>query len=394
MDRNVWDPKTPPGFVNLGRNGLAVELCIYFYEHSAKTNDQARADVEGAARIWCASGINVQAVHMQRLPRLPVSEPLDLNSPTLSDLIACGKLTDLERNQLFAVGRPGCPGAPRRSVAVYYVPGHHLQGGATGCHQFRFQGDGEPEHLILLTDDAIPRVLAHELGHALFTRRSGASWINHDPGPGTNPSNRPHNTNPQNLMFPTVPPNPQISSQQIAQAKQCLLTLRQNLTFGFKQNKPFKLGVRMKTLHVKMTDDEAFSDDALESKWVFRVGRQPQGGAAATTTTIDTKNFAQATLKVRDYHLGLEFRPVELTDTQELVISSTGFDEDFWSGNDNFPESRQVHKKGGDMWGANSGAPPGDHKPPEKSSSDIRYTMTYNIRVVDAPREDVFRNLC
>jgi hypothetical protein len=75
---------------------------------------------------------------------------------------------DVEK-QLFNIPRPGSPDITT-SVAVFYIPGRHLKDGefARGCHHFRRRdGDGRPEHLILLTDGAKGRVLAHELGHAL-----------------------------------------------------------------------------------------------------------------------------------------------------------------------------------------------------------------------------------
>jgi hypothetical protein len=137
MDRNFWDPTTPQGFIDLLRDGSVVELCIYSFPLSAKGRDQVRADVEEANRIWCQRGINVQAIHWERLdPLPPVTGPLDLNSANLAGQIPAGRdVTPEMRNQLFGIGQPNCPRVPPTNpVPVYYIPEAAFGVGTTGRH--------------------------------------------------------------------------------------------------------------------------------------------------------------------------------------------------------------------------------------------------------------------
>jgi len=233
--------------------------------------------------------------------------------------------------------------------------------------------------------------LAHELGHALFTREIGSNqWINDDPDPNADAS-RIHNSDPQNLMFPNVPMNPVISPAQRSQAKESDLTLRQTLAIGYRENKTFKLGVRLRTLHVHSTDDEAFSDDALESTWNFTV---------STGLIRNTKPWNMDPLHWQDYSLNLDYPLLELSsDNDKLVIEVTGTDWDFWSPNDALAAIKKEWLKGGDTWGSNSTDPvipgglPGDHRE-HVSNDEIDYSLTYNIRVDDRPNEVHFREIC
>jgi hypothetical protein len=394
MNRHFWHKQTPAGFTDLTKSGHVVELCIYSFEHSAKDETQVRADVEKAAAIWCQGGINVQASHWERLGPLAPSEPLDLSSHALAEQIPCGgNLSDQARDQLYELGRPNCPGNSFESIAVYYIPRSHFQGSSgSGCHQWRTQGtDGKPEHIILLTDEADGRVLAHEIGHALFLRETGSNvWINDDPDPSMDPNNTGHNTSPQNVMFPSVSQNPVVSSEQASQARRSRLVRLKDLAFGFTDNKPFKLGVKMKTLHVDWTSDELFSDDALESTWKFRV---------KTGIEDDTKVHTDSRFGSGDHALpaSLDYPLLEVaSDTDELQIEVTGEDWDFWSPNDALPKLEKKWTKGQDLWGSGSstptGAPLGEHKEGPKENGDIKYSLTYNVRVDERPIEETFRS--
>jgi hypothetical protein len=394
MDRNVWDRVTPQGFVELRADALTVELCVYVMQHSAKKPEQVRADVELARDIWCQGKINIQAVHWETLaPLIDVVGPLDLTSADLAGQIPCATLSNDARRQLFAIGKPHSPaGDPTRFIAVYYIPGSNLQEGASGCHSFQFQGEAPPEHMILLTDRADGRVLAHELGHALFTRAAGPqSWTNDDPDPSQSAGDRLHNANPQNLMYPNVSADPRISPEQVTVAQRSHLVTLQQLTFGFRENKRHKLGVTLKTLHVDWAHDEALSDDALESNWTFAVG---------TRNTKGTRPYTHNRLKSGDYKLSdtYDYPLLEVgSDNDELTIDVTGTDWDFWSPNDPLPEIHKKWPKGTDLWGSMSsdnGDPVGQHTEGPLENSEIKYSMTYAIRVDDAPDEQIFRRIC
>lgn len=400
-DRNVWDPVTPPSYTNLKTRGLVVELCVYVFEHSVKNEVKVRADVQEASEIWCPSSINIQVINFMQLPSFRPSEPLDLNSTDLAGQISCNSLPDAVRDQFFNIVGPECPDITK-SVAVFYIPGRRFQDGfSTGCHRFRVQGiDRRPEHLFLLTDEVNGRVLAHELGHALFTRESAPhTWINDDPDPGMDVSNKIHNSNPGNLMFPKVPANPVISTAQSSQAKKCDLILDQRLTYEFKENKNYKLGVKLKQITVHSSSDEATSDDALESSWAFKVSIVKNDGLTEVDSKTETWN--QDPLHWWNYDLNLDFPSLSVSsDTDMLEIEANGSDWDFWSPNDALAPVKKEWPKGVDMWGSDStdtsipDAQKGDHRESHVSNAEIDYSLTYNIRVDDEPRDVVFRKIC
>jgi hypothetical protein len=411
-DRNIWDPKTPtdpPGYTELTRRGLVVDLCIYILEHSAKDERMVRTDVQGApgiqgaSEIWCQSTINIQVVQLKRLSSLPTPapsendpNPIDFNQSDLAGQMPCPlpeavikRLLNIPKSEMFD---------PTQSVAVFYIPGRRLQNGGTGCHTFYLPViDLNPQHCIVLTDEANASVLAHELGHALFTRNINAhTWINHDPDSKRNPSDPIHNTDSENLMYPKVHDNPVISLEQSAQAKKCLLTHDRRLVFGFKENKNFKLGVKFKNMDVHHSSDEAGSDDALESSWTFKASivRSSDG----FELTSKTENWNQDPLHWWNYELNKDLSPLEVSsDTDKLIVEVTGSDWDFSSPNDTLPSIREEWLKAGDTWGSEStnivGGQLGDHIE-HRSSDDIDYSLIYNIRVVDRPKETVFRALC
>jgi len=386
------------------KHGLVVELCTYVLEHSVKDDLAVRADVEKASEIWCQenSKINLQAVVYSRIPPLPPSEPLGLSSPDLAGQIFCDQLSEAAVNQFLGIQRPGCTDLTR-SIAVFYVPGHRLAGvaTATGCHHFRVQGaDGKPEHLIILSDDADGKTLAHEVAHALLVRETAPNkWINDDPDPDGDPANKIHNKNPGNLLFRNVPDNPLISFQQGSQARASLLTHPEDLAFGFRENKSFQLGVTFKKLIVHSSSDEAGSDDALESSWNFKVSVVRSDKSVVSSSN---KSWSKSPLHWWTYDLtapaeDLNFSPFQLSsDTDTLAIEVTGVDEDFGP-NDNLPSVRKDWERLEGNWGADiidpsiSGGQKGDHLE-RRTDENIDYELVYNTRVVDQPQEQVFQN--
>ncbi|MER5463828.1 hypothetical protein ABT010_24685 [Streptomyces sp. NPDC002668] len=399
MDRNIWDEKTPPPdfsepFAELRKDAMTVELCVYSLQGSKKGLEQVRTVAQDAGRIWCQAGVNVQVVHWEALPPLNIAGPLTLNSTDLARQIPCDSLSDAARSQLMAIGKPNAPaGDPTRLVPVYCIPGNNLQNApsASGCHR---HVNNPPDHMILLTDSADGRVLAHELGHALFTRSAGpSSWMNEDPDPGRNDNFPIHNTNPQNLMYPSVSVNARISPEQVTVAKESRLVTRQPLVYGFREEKRFKLGVNIKTLHVDSVSDENFSDNALESTWTFTV--------ATSKTKESSKVFANSRLTPGEYDLSRDYDfPLLEVESEEdkLTIAVTGWDWDFWSPDDDVPSIRAEWSKDEGLWGSRlgstSGAPTGQHKEGPVENSEIKYSVTYAIRVDDAPSEHIFREIC
>ena len=394
-DRNVWDPATPTGFINEIKGGLVVELYIYMLKQSAKTEDAVKADVQKAARIWCQSQINIQVADLRRLNDLPPSEPLNLNSRNLAQEFSCGQATDQMVDQIFNIQRPGNPDISQ-SIAVFCIPGDSFQDGS-GCHRVRFPGgDGPAEHIILLADKADGRVLAHELGHALFTRRVGTQWINDDPDPERD-STKIHNKDRKNLMFPILSvEDPVITPPQTEQAEKCRLTHDRGLVFGFKEDKRLILAVIIKTLTVTTSSDEITSDDLLESAWNFRVRTEQPSGSVLVGST---KPWAMDPLHWTTYTIEFDYPILDISSNDDkLIISVTGVDYDFGP-NDILPPINKVWTMNDAFWGSDStdpsipGGMKGDHTE-HAQGPDIEYSIMYNVRVVSRPKEEVFRTLC
>jgi hypothetical protein len=421
MDRNIWDPQALPSsaFSTLARKGSVVELCIYIFTGSAKNEKSVRSEVEEAGKIWCQSGINVQAIHLKQLPPLPASEPLDLNSPDLARQISCGGMSDAVRNQLFSIGRPNCPGNIHESIAVYYIPGRRLADGfASGCHQFRtLGGDGLPEHIILLTDEASGQVLAHELGHALFARKDDSNnWFNGDPDNDDPNNDDPdqkkeiHSKNPQNLMFPNVPPIPVISPKQSAQANSSDLVLDdQDLVYGFIDNTPITLKVTMEVLYIHSISDELldelFNADCLESWWRFHVqtGKTNANGDFTVTSVNFAANWTNSCLRAtRAYDLrGLVNVNITMASDDELLIAVFGGEGDnFYNSDDSFPVSRRIFRRTDSNWGSGFTTHPsgviGRHLDHPPKNDEIEYSVSYMISVASALPVDIppFRIIC
>jgi hypothetical protein len=414
MDRNIWDPQAPPSsaFSNLAKKGSVVELCIYIFTGSVKNEKSVRSEVEEAGKIWCQSGINVQAIHLEKLPPLPASEPLDLNSPNLARQISCGGMSDAVRNQLFNIGRPNCPGEINKSIAVYYIPGRRLADGfASGCHQFRhLGGDGLPEHIILLTDEASGQVLAHELGHALFVRQRGGKWINDDPDLKSDPNAPKHNSDEQNLMHARVPDNPKISPAQGEEAKKSDLVLDdQDLVYGFIDNTPITLKVTMEVLYIHSISDELldelFNADCLESWWRFHVqtGKTNANGDFTVTFVNFAANWTNSCLRAtRAYDLrGLVNVNITMASDDELLIAVFGGEGDnFYNSDDSFPVSRRIFRRTDSNWGSGFTTHPsgviGRHLDHPPKNDEIEYSVSYMISVASALPVDIppFRIIC
>jgi hypothetical protein len=402
-DRNFWDPPTPPGSTTFTKHGLVVDLCTYVLEHSVKDERAVQADVEEASKIWCQgdSGINIQAAVFFKFPPLPPSEPLDLRSPDLAGQIFCNALSGAAGDQILNIPRPGCADLTR-SIAVFYVPGARLGGGAIGCHHFRVKSvDGRPEHFIVLSDEADGKLLAHEVGHALLVRETVPNtWINDDPDPNGDPADKVHDKDPQNLMFPSVPNDPDISPPQGAQARESLLTRGEDLAFGFRENKPFTLGVTFKKLIVHSSSDEATSDDALESSWNFKVSvvRTDESVVATETRTWTRDPLHWWTYDLTDPDVANVGLPVlQLSaDTDTLAVEVTGTDEDFGP-DDNLPSVVKAWERAESNWGSDvvdpsvPGGQKGDHLE-RRTDGNIDYELVYNTSVVDQPKEQVFRD--
>lgn len=200
-------------------------------------------------------------------------------------------------------------------------------------------------------------------------------------------------------MHSSVPADPAITDPQGALARRCLLSLNEDLTFGFVDTSRAKLGLKLKQIHVFEEDDEIGSDDLLESQWHFRV-KSTKG----PTPFNELKGFNESALGlgIRTLPPDLDFHPIQMHgDDDTIVLTVRGIDEDTLSPHDTFPIIETTIKKQNDVWGtASRSGPPvdataiGEHTLGPERSSDIKYSITYQIRVIPGPHDQIFRTVC
>jgi hypothetical protein len=418
VNRNVWDPSDlAAGSSEMMETKPVVELSIYFTADSQKDETQARQDWDVAKDIWCQAGINIQVSHWERLSG-------DADLPGETEQIPCDGLSGGLLDLLFQKGHTNRPSPDEDNdspdpldhasecIPVIYMHGDYfapVSDHITGCEQFRWHGsEDSPEHIILLTDRADGRVLAHELGHALFARHDpSAGWIGSDPDPHQDPADKIHNKDPHNLMFHSVPQRPEISPEQSSVAQKSRLVSHKPLVYGITDNKPYKLKVSMDELHVSNTDDAGLFDDDLESHWRFTVNTgvftNPSHDTFAATAGYerhwDRDGLGAGNYDIRDASddVALEVR----TDRDDILyIWVHGLDQDDTSFDDKW-DLKIEHPKGVDFWGASStsgfGTAPsqiGQHRSNVLTDDDITFDLEYTIKLYSRPTEQVFRVLC
>ncbi len=401
-DRNFWDLPTPPGHIEFAAWGLAVDVCIYILVRSERAfhEKDVIAHVQEAARIWSQAKVNIQAVYIETSATLRPSEPIDISVENLAAQTAC-PFSDAFAEQLLKLVSRGQNLA--ESVAVFYIPGSFLRDGrSTGCHRYYFPQvkttDDKPLHIIILTDKADGRTLAHELGHAIFTRETPTKgvWTNDDSDLNRDPNQPIHNADKSNLMFP-YGLGSSVSSKQaeLAQspenfsplARRTLVQARR-LVFGFVEDKQPRLGVLFRSLKVNYSSDEISSDDELESLWSFSVKIAQVDG---TTVLFPIRSWSRDPLEVRDHPFTgnnaeayidfADIRPMSASD--KLIIEVAGRDQDYGP-DDDLPSLKNEWSKDPDTWGL------GDHTM-HAEDSEINYDVTYNIRVDEWPIKVTFR---
>lgn len=281
-------------------------------------------------------------------------------------------------------------------LPIYYIPGSRFRDGTLGGHKWDVKNNRDVQHIIVLTDDADGDILAHELGHALFARRvGGQSWTNSDPDPMKDPNNEIHNTDSQNLMFPHVLTNPQISPTQEAQARASQLVTAPSLVYGFLDNSPYKLDVVFKTMHVVWTTDEAGSNNALESSWSFTVRAR---GHAATQPYYndDLAGSTDCSLNLAILDISFPRDPEGPPINDTLTIDVTGTDRDKNSGHDSLPAISKVWQRHQNLWGSglsSNGLPPGNHREHPPANAEMEYWLDYSINLRQRPRDVIFRDI-
>lgn len=410
-DRNIWDPPTPEGNIELGEHGRVVDLHIYVLARSRKDDAAVRNDVARAASIWCQenSRINIQAVSSYRFPELPtdltgVEGQIDINLFDLAERIDNPILPEI-RDQ-FAFLAENTTQNLRTRLAVFYLPGHQFMNGDAGLHAYWWPDpDKSPKHVILLSNQADGRTLAHEIGHALFTMKTPLNtWQNLDPDDEQDPQDPWHNTSPRNLMSPHLPPDPLQPNRQLGthitdvQAERArmspLLDENRFLVSGFRTQE-WTLAVEFKDITSHGSADG--NDDVLESSWTLSASTEDASRSRVRSSLSDT--WSQDPLHFWNYKINKTLKPLKIKEESDVLnISVAGIDDDDYPNlDDNLVGINDDWLKSVDTWGSqSSNVPnglPGDHAV-NRSDENISYTLTYNISVLQQPTQTTFRAVC
>ncbi|HDR7613329.1 TPA: hypothetical protein QCX47_005096 [Bacillus mycoides] len=280
--------------------GWSVNLCIYIVPGSqAEQGDRIFNHVRDASNIWQKCNITIC---IKKIQFLTGTFP-NINAVNITNTITLpNDFVNLLRNN-----RQDCN---EDDIAVYYIPGnvYNLPGvNPLDQPQASFHFTATPpsevptQHSIIMSDGAVGRVLAHELGHALLLRERGApcsnfhiirdsrgreigqyiGWGNDEPDPNSRAADCKHHTDPNNLMEPHVNPGETtITDMQRDIAVQSRLA----------RHYPSDFRVEFQMIDVHFVNDGLF-DQELESNWIFNVWRldagNPENAILVGTETWD-----------------------------------------------------------------------------------------------------------
>ncbi|MEB2280174.1 hypothetical protein LAV73_09210 [Lysinibacillus xylanilyticus] len=230
-------------------------------------------------------------------------------------------------------------------------------------------------YTIILTDNARSEVLAHEVGHILFSNFQNGRDI----GPGTDPNEPIHNLSTANLMHPTAPdaPDPMKNINYLT-GEQCRIANVHPLI----QSKKFPTGfitkiytylINFTKLSVQYSDD-GVGDNTLEARFDF---------SALINNSVTVSQQWVHDVDADDEN-GNPYYPniflyAEIGElpTGTIHITVGGRDDD---PDDEFPIVEQTFTID-DKWGANLPAT-GVHTLQSRKNSNIKYSVEFIINKI------------
>lgn len=181
-----------------------IILRIFVAQNADTSNDRIYRFYEAAKNFWLREGIDVWISWHGPYPErqneylwwVYTNENYDVSS------FNCGQ-ENSTTNSLFRYN------SDSKYIAVYFVGGNRFSNGSTGCDYASFSTENGVTTItdrIIITNGATPIILAHEIGHALFTRVEGGTITQINPG-SENLFDKTHSNLSNNLMLSTVPAN-------------------------------------------------------------------------------------------------------------------------------------------------------------------------------------------
>jgi hypothetical protein len=182
-----------------------VNVVVFVAPGAITSNSRIAKELETASRLWKIR------FHLKSVTILPRKQNFTFGMNKLS----CGN-SSAKMKALIEFR----PKALHRDIAIYYVGGTFSNGTTVGCTISQFFA-GKLGISVIVANKAAPYpiVMAHELGHALFTNEN--TGYTTDPNPL--PDDPAHDRDPHNLMSPYVPNQAKLTKQQLDKAKRSFL---------------------------------------------------------------------------------------------------------------------------------------------------------------------------
>lgn len=373
-----FHPTIPENAEIIEKDFKYVNLCVYIVPSS--TTDEAKicADVKKASLIWCNNcNITLNVAGIRKLEderdnlsdyNLTVEELENLTADKIDS--ANNFASNATADKLVNTFQP-LPIISGPVITVYYIGGTNFNSGEDGLANFSLPNS---RFTTILTDKASPEVLAHEVGHLLFSHRLNGI----DPDPARNPNDKIHNLSRKNLMNPISPKakDPITKDPEYITDVQCRvanghpLIQEKKFPVGF-QTKTFIYLIHFSKLSVLYADDGLLDND-LEATFEFSV--------KVNNAVVDFKTWKENDLNVDDspYYPNINLFAEISEDTNDTIhILVKGEDDDT---DDKFPEVEQTFvstEKWGDNLLANE-----KHTLNSRRNSNIEYSVEFTIHKI------------
>ncbi|MEH7126139.1 hypothetical protein V7127_23280 [Bacillus sp. JJ1773] len=380
--RNVcgkhFNPSIPSNAKPIIEELKSVNLCIYVTPSSRAEEAKICETVKKASLIWCNNCnfiLNVEGISKLDDANSQLSDQglsvEELKALTAESIISAAEINSNKTAEKLVNNFEPIPCSSIPFIIVYYIGGRTFQSGEDGFARFDLSKN---RYVIVLTDTASPEVLAHEVGHILFSKFQNGN----DPGPNRDPQDKTHNKSEKNLMHHTAP-NVQepitenreyISSTQCEVASSDPLVQEKKFIVGFKTTL-FTYLITFHKIHVHYSNDGVL-DSTLEATLYFNAFINNN----AVVSGSWTGDLNDSDLNEQYLNVNL-FAEIEEAPTDTIRVQIGGHDDDE---DDLFPEVEQTFGLN-EKWGTIL-PPNGTHSLKSRRNSNIEYTIYFSIKKI------------
>lgn len=379
-----FNPTIPSNAEKIEEEFKYVNLCVYITPSSLSTEAKICETINKASKIWCNNCkiiLNVNGVKKLDNDDQLTDQELsveELEQLQAEDITSADELDHNETAAKLVNHFQPIPCTSEPFIIVYYIGGEKFQSGEDGFARFFLTPD---RYVIVLTDKARAEVLAHEVGHILFSHHQNGN----DPDNNRDPDDKIHNRSRKNLMHPSAPDvnEPIVKDPQYITEAQCEVASSNPLV----QEKMFEVGFKTKIftyqilftdLHVWYSDDGPFGNYDLEATFTFTVNDTN----SQWKSDVDYVEFSYNPNII--LNVEIEENPADTID-----ISVTGQDHDDLNDPDIFPKLERSFGIN-ENWGTNLPANV-QHSLHSNRTEDIEYSVRFMITKIGSRDKDVVR---